>query len=137
MQTRLVRLGALDGDPEIRPEYEPTVRRNYLYPRDDQRLGSDKLELVDGDHDLLGDGSINLLSTPGHTPGHQSVMFNEQLVIGRDVAHFSATLDDKRFPAWADDFTAQGESAERLRRLRDSGIDVVSSTIRMYSCRGR
>ena len=28
---------------------------------------------LDGDYDLFGDGSVMVLSTPGHTLGHQSV----------------------------------------------------------------
>ena len=81
--------------------------------------------LVDGDHDLLGDGSIQLLLTPGHTPGHQSVRVGDRVVLGADVAHFAATLDDHRFPSFADDFAAQAQSAERLRRLRDAGANVI------------
>lgn len=104
---------------------EATVRRNFFYPRDYQALDDRDLVLVDGDHDLLGDGSITLLQTPGHTPGHQSVMLGERLILGADVAHFSATLDDKRFPAFADDYSAQALSADRLRRLRDAGATVV------------
>ena len=73
------------------------------------------LVLVDGDHDLLGDGSVELLSTPGHTAGHQSVRVGD-LVIGADVTHYSSTLDDRRFPLFADDHEAQGRSADRLQR---------------------
>ncbi len=102
-----------------------TVRRNFFYPRDYQVLEDRDLMLVDGDHDLLGDGSLTLLLTPGHTPGHQSVMVGERLILGADVAHFSATLDDKRFPSFADDFSAQARSADRLRELRDAGVTVV------------
>jgi glyoxylase-like metal-dependent hydrolase (beta-lactamase superfamily II) len=79
---------------------------------------------VDGDHDLLGDGSVRLLSTPGHTPGHQSVQVGDQLVIGGDVAHYASVIDDLRFPAFADDFERQTESAARLRALRDEGATV-------------
>ena len=80
--------------------------------------------LVDGDCDLLGDGSVELLSTPGHTPGHQSVRIGE-LVLGADVTHFASGLDDHRFPIFADDHAEQGRSAERLRALRDAGAQVV------------
>lgn len=102
-----------------------TVRRNFFFPRDYCSLDDGRLVLVDGDHDLLGDGSVTLLLTPGHTPGHQSVMVGENLVLGADVAHFSATLDDKRFPAFADDFSEQALSADRLRALRDTGMTVM------------
>ncbi|HJW70002.1 MAG TPA: N-acyl homoserine lactonase family protein, partial [Candidatus Binatia bacterium] len=29
---------------------------------------------LEGDLDVFGDGSVTLLSTPGHTPGHQSIL---------------------------------------------------------------
>ena len=89
-----------------------------------RRRRRSELTLVDGDHDLLGDGSVELLLTPGHTPGHQSVRVGGRLVIGGDVAHFASGLDDHRFPMFADDFKAQAASAERLRALRDAGTPV-------------
>jgi glyoxylase-like metal-dependent hydrolase (beta-lactamase superfamily II) len=99
------------------------IARNFYLPRDYAGI-ADRVVLVDGDHDLLGDGSIELLLTPGHTPGHQSVRVGERLVIGGDVTHFASGLDDHRFPVFGDDFEAQRASAERLRALRDAGADV-------------
>ena len=29
---------------------------------------------LEGDHDVFGDGSLVIISTPGHTPGHQSLL---------------------------------------------------------------
>ena len=102
---------------------EGAVRRNLFLPRD---YAGDSREaiLVDGDHDLLGDGSVELLLTPGHTPGHQSIRIGD-LVLGADVVHFAAGLDDHRFPLFADDHERQGRSAERLRALRDAGLTVL------------
>jgi len=97
--------------------------RNFYLPPDYATVG-EQVMLVDGDHDLLGDGSIQLLSTPGHTPGHQSVQVGDRLVLGGDVTHFASGLDDRRFPLFADDFAAQAASAERLRELRDAGAAV-------------
>ncbi len=98
------------------------IERNFFLPRDYADASTD-LTLVDGDHDLLGDGSIELLSTPGHTPGHQSVRIGD-VVLGADVAHFAGVLDDHRFPAFGDDLAEQARSAERLRKLRDAGLAV-------------
>jgi len=100
------------------------IRRNFLLPVDYTEI-ADRVVLVDGDHDLLGDGSIRLLATPGHTPGHQSVRVGERLVIGGDVSHFASGSDDHRFPVFADDFDAQAVSADRLRTLRDDGVVVM------------
>jgi glyoxylase-like metal-dependent hydrolase (beta-lactamase superfamily II) len=105
------------GDPAA-------IERNFFFPRDyvdDER----EVVLVDGDHDLLGDGSIELLLTPGHTPGHQSIRIGEDLILGADVTYFDSGLDDLRFPAFGDDLDAQRRSAERLRALRDGGARVI------------
>jgi glyoxylase-like metal-dependent hydrolase (beta-lactamase superfamily II) len=99
------------------------VTKNFYLPLDYGTV-AEQIVLVDGDHDLLGDGSIQLLSTPGHTPGHQSVRVGERLVLGADVTHYASGLDDHRFPMFADDHAAQAASAERLRALRDGGADV-------------
>jgi N-acyl homoserine lactone hydrolase len=99
------------------------VQRNVFLPSDYSANGRE-LILVDGDCDLLGDGSIELLLTPGHTPGHQSVRVGD-LVLGADVTHFASGLDDHRFPVFADDHEQQRRSAERLRAMRDAGLSVI------------
>jgi glyoxylase-like metal-dependent hydrolase (beta-lactamase superfamily II) len=114
---------------------DEAVQRNFYLPR--AYTGADRaVELVDGDHDLLGDGSVRLLLTPGHTPGHQSVQIGD-LVLGGDVAHFATGLDDHRFPAFADDHAAQGRSAERLRALREAGHTVLPGHDRDVLAPGR
>jgi N-acyl homoserine lactone hydrolase len=99
------------------------IAKNFFLPLDYGTIAGQVI-LVDGDHDLLGDGSVELLSTPGHTPGHQSVRVGEDLVIGGDVTHYASGLDDHRFPMFADDLAAQATSAVRLRALRDGGAVV-------------
>ena len=102
---------------------DAAVQRNFFLPRD---YADDRREviLLDSDCDLLGDGSIELLLTPGHTPGHQSIRIGD-LVLGVDVAHFASGLDDHRFPVFADDHEEQGRSADRLRAMRDAGLKVI------------
>jgi N-acyl homoserine lactone hydrolase len=97
------------------------IERNFFLPADYADL---RPTLVDGEHDLLGDGSIRLILTPGHTAGHQSVVIGS-LVIGGDVALFGSTLDDHRFPVFGDDLAVEAESADRLRALRDAGAVVL------------
>lgn len=56
--------------------------------------------------DLFGDGSVRLLSTPGHTAGHQSVLLRlgdgEALLCG-DAAYTWRTLRDGAMPAIVED----------------------------------
>jgi glyoxylase-like metal-dependent hydrolase (beta-lactamase superfamily II) len=100
------------------------IAKNFYLPRDYASI-TGQVSLVDGDCDLLGDGSVLLLSTPGHTPGHQSVQVGDELVIGGDVSHLASGLDDHRFPMFGHDFSEQAASAERLRALRDDGALIT------------
>jgi len=98
------------------------IERNFFMTNDYWGIANEVV-LVDGDHDLLGDGSIELLSTPGHTPGHQSVRAGE-VVIGGDVAHYEGTFEDRLLPVFGEDLDAQARSLERLRALRAEGLSV-------------
>jgi N-acyl homoserine lactone hydrolase len=80
-------------------------------------------ELLDGgadEIDLLGDGTIRLLSTPGHTPGHRSVVLRlaggGELLLTGDAAYARRTIDDDLLPLLTADDDAYRRS---LRRLRD------------------
>lgn len=70
--------------------------------------------------DLFGDGSTRLISTPGHTPGHLSVLLNVAdrppvLVVG-DAAYTLRSIEDVILPMLTDD---DGASRRSLRELRD------------------
>lgn len=63
-----------------------------------------KRQLTEGDKDLFGDGSLVILSTPGHTPGHQSLLVHLDktgyVVLSGDVVHFEANWDERRVPSF-------------------------------------
>jgi N-acyl homoserine lactone hydrolase len=51
--------------------------------------------------DLLGDGSIRLVSTPGHSRGHQSVVLrlhDRELLLTGDAAYRRETIDQAELP---------------------------------------
>jgi N-acyl homoserine lactone hydrolase len=56
-----------------------------------------------GDHDVFGDGSVTIISTPGHTPGHQSLLVklpkSGAVLLSGDAVHFKANWDDRRVPS--------------------------------------
>ena len=58
---------------------------------------------LEGDRDLFGDGSVIILSTPGHTPGHQSLLVKlpntGAVVLSGDAAHFKENWDNRRVPS--------------------------------------
>ena len=58
---------------------------------------------LEGDHDVFGDGSVTILATPGHTPGHQSLLVKllktGAIVLSGDAVHFKSNWDNHRVPS--------------------------------------
>lgn len=58
---------------------------------------------LEGDHDVFGDGTVVLKSTPGHTPGHQSLFLRlaktGPLLLSGDLYHYAAERTFKKIPA--------------------------------------
>jgi glyoxylase-like metal-dependent hydrolase (beta-lactamase superfamily II) len=84
-------------------------------PRFAPDMQVDKLE---GDRDVFGDGSVVLLSTPGHTPGHQSLLVRLAhtgvLVLSGDAAHFKDNWEARRVPLANVDAAQTVASMQRL-----------------------
>jgi N-acyl homoserine lactone hydrolase len=68
-------------------------------------LKNSKTLLLDGDHDVFGDGSVVILATPGHTPGHQSLLVKlpktGAVVLSGDLYHYPAERTLKDFALYA------------------------------------
>jgi len=84
---------------------------------------------LNGDYDLFGDGSIMVLSTPGHTLGHQSLKLKmasgRTIIIAQDAIWMQENLDG--YPAGLNysvqDYT---NSVNRLKFMRDlEGADIL------------
>jgi len=75
---------------------------------------------LDGDHDVFGDGSVTIISTPGHTPGHQSLLVKlpktGAVLLSGDAVHFKDNWENRRVPAIND---SQDKSAASMRRMAD------------------
>ena len=61
------------------------------------------IRAIEGDLDVFGDGSVTLLSTPGHTPGHQSLLVQlpqtGAIVLSGDAVHFRDNWEQRRVPS--------------------------------------
>lgn len=87
-----------------------------------------RVETVEGDRDLLGDGALTLLATPGHTPGHSSLLVrlpSGPILLSGDVAHFEDNFTHRRVPTFNWDATASRASMDKVDAiLRAEGASL-------------
>jgi len=79
-----------------------------------------KAQLIEGDNDLFDDGSLTILSTPGHTPGHQSLLVRLKktgyVILSGDAVHFQSNWENGRVPAFNTDKAQSVLSMEKIAR---------------------
>ncbi len=85
---------------------------------------------LEGEHDVFGDGSVLLIPTYGHTPGHQSLVIRDgksaALVLTEDACYTRENMDRDVLPTVVWDEREMSRSLGRLRDLRDrSGATVI------------
>jgi N-acyl homoserine lactone hydrolase len=80
-----------------------------------------QLRLLDGDTDVFGDGSVTLISTPGHTPGSQSLLVHLKnsgfIILSGDVVHLEKNFEKDIVPSLNTDKAASIASMDRVRRM--------------------
>lgn len=84
---------------------------------------------LEGDYDLFGDGSVMILSTPGHTLGHQSMKVKlsggKSIIMTQDAVWMKENLEG--YPAGLN-YSVQDyfKSVNRIKAMRDlEGADVL------------
>lgn len=78
--------------------------------------------------DLFGDGSMRLLHTPGHTPGHQSLALRlkgREVLLAGDAIYFTETLDDERRGLFLDDEHNWRRSLREIQLYRRENPDAL------------
>jgi len=76
---------------------------------------------LEGDHDVFGDGSVTIIATPGHTPGHQSLLVKlpktGALVLSGDAVHFKSNWENRGVPSMNADKDKTLASMQRIADL--------------------
>lgn len=85
---------------DLSPVFDPSLYADLI---------DSKRELLNGDHDVFGDGSVTIVSSPGHTAGHQVLLLRlanyGPLILSGDLYHFEVSRTLRR-------------TQRRLNRLR-------------------
>lgn len=86
-----------------------------------ESLRTNPVEGVSGDHDVFGDGSVRLISTPGHTPGHCSLLVRlpktGPVMLSGDVAHFADNFVHRRVPTFNFDHERTRASMDKVEAV--------------------
>jgi N-acyl homoserine lactone hydrolase len=111
-----------EWDAAVDPD---TAARHGYNPRD-FHLGH-TLHLLEGEHDVFGDGSVVCLPTYGHSPGHQSLRLRLEsgdVVLAADACYFCQTLRERRLPRYVHDRDAMLASFDRLEAMERGGARI-------------
>lgn len=118
-----------------RAEYDHAVAlmdtMKHGYVRNDFYGDGQKLELIDYDDsfDIFSDTRLRLISTIGHTPGHQSLHMTfpsgRQFVMTGDALYTSRQLATRRPPGLVFDAREALASANRLADLGERGATIL------------
>ena len=83
------------GRSESAPRFAPWIK------------GGGKVEKVQGDHDVFGDGSVVMLDMPGHTEGHHSLLVRlpamGPVLLTGDLYHFTENFRNRGVPSFNTD----------------------------------
>lgn len=83
----------------------------------------------EGDHDVFGDGTVVIISTPGHTPGHSSLKLNLKrsgtMILSGDLWHLHASRKQKLIPDHNSDRADTLASFDRVDGFVRNGARLV------------
>lgn len=104
--------------------FEREVAHHYGLRKRYFDLGHE-VRLIEGEHDLFGDGSAVTIPSFGHTPGHQSLRVRsdrgDHLLVG-DACYHCGVVESRWFPAYSD-AAAMNRSLDAL--LASAGPETV------------
>ncbi|TML32817.1 MAG: N-acyl homoserine lactonase family protein [Actinobacteria bacterium] len=114
---------------EYEAGYGPSPERFTLDPDAYAALDRGRIETVDGDHDLFGDGTVVLKTLPGHTPGHQGMLVrlreSGSVLLAGDVAYTARDYAEGAVREANVDLEQSRKSIEAAQRIeRDLGATV-------------
>ncbi len=87
---------------ELDVAFSNKARAMYFEPDSYKQIKNDQYIGLSGDSDVFNDGKLVIISSPGHTPGHQSLMVNLKetgpVLLSGDLYHFTQNREHKRVP---------------------------------------
>lgn len=92
--------------------------------------GTGKVDPVEGDRDVFGDGTVIMLSVPGHTPGASALLVRlpktGPVILSGDVVHLETQWLLSTVPSWNTQRADSLSSMDRLQKLAaNTGATII------------
>ncbi len=111
-------------EAEYDAAFGPDAAKFGFAPKFYDKLAGSKVMKLHGDYDVFGDGSVTIISTPGHTPGHQCLLVrlpkSGAVLLSGDMVHFQDNWEHRRVPARNFNKEQTLQSMERVAKLLES-----------------
>ncbi len=119
--TWIVQKGDRDRILAPRPTVRPAVGA-VPDPKFFEGLANSKTIMLNGeDHDVFGDGTVVIKSTPGHTPGHQSLFLKlgktGNVLLTGDLYHYPEEITLKKIPSFDTNKEQTAKSREMIEEF--------------------
>jgi glyoxylase-like metal-dependent hydrolase (beta-lactamase superfamily II) len=92
--------------------------------------GGGKVEAVPRDKDVFGDGTVVMLDTPGHTPGHHALLVRLKgkgdVLLSGDLTHFRENYDSNGVPSFN---TNRADTLASLDRFKETAKNLKATVI--------
>jgi N-acyl homoserine lactone hydrolase len=112
-----------DRDPILAPRpVPPPATGRVPDPIFFEGLANSKtIVLNNEDHDVFGDGTVVIKSTPGHTPGHQSLYLKlakaGNILLSGDLYHYPEEITYKKIPSFDTNKEQTAKSREKIEEF--------------------
>ena len=115
--------------PEYKVAFSPEAESLSFNPADYSDLKGNNTIQLDGHYDVFEDGSVVILSTPGHTPGHQALYLNlpktGPIILSGDLYHFEENRVEYAIPVFN---TSKRETIHSFV-LIDNALDDIEAKL--------
>lgn len=97
-----------------------TTNKPYNYA-DYEALKDSKIIKINGDYDVFGDGSVQLIATPGHTAGHQSLLVRLEetgaVILSGDITYYQESYVSDGLPTFNVNRAQSVASLAKIKKL--------------------
>lgn len=88
------------------------------------------VQIIEGEYDVFGDGSVIIVSAPGHTPGHNVLLINLEnsgpYILSGDLYHLKKAREIRSVPQFNVSAEETLKSMEKIEQLiQDTGATFI------------